>query len=231
MNVTKIASNCRRVTNKLESFKNRLKFKLYGVQYGRNLCVHGSIGLSINEGGSVVIGDNFYSSNGNHMNPLARNIQGGIKVGPCGKIIIGNNVGLSSVVLRCHKSISIGDNVIIGANTIIMDGDGHSTDYINRRSLSEDNKAKVSAPIIVEDDVLIGMNCMILKGVTIGARSIIGAGSVVTKSIPADCIAAGNPARVIKTDINSPKITPPTDLNSKYVNLFITKEGGFHYAA
>ncbi|HIS10399.1 MAG TPA: acyltransferase, partial [Candidatus Avibacteroides excrementipullorum] len=46
--------------------------------------------------------------------------------------------------------------------------------------------------------VFIGMNCLILKGVTIGARSIIAAGSVVTKNIPSDCIAAGNPAKVIK---------------------------------
>lgn len=56
----------------------------------------------------------------------------------------------------------------------------------------------MSSPIIIEDDVFIGMNCLILKGVTIGARSIIAAGSVVTKSIPSDCIAAGNPAKVIK---------------------------------
>lgn len=56
----------------------------------------------------------------------------------------------------------------------------------------------VSAPVTIEDDVFIGMNCVILKGVTIGARSIIAAGSVVTKSIPADCVAGGNPAKVIK---------------------------------
>ena len=54
-----------------------------------------------------------------------------------------------------------------------------------------------SAPVTIEDDVWIGTNCIILKGVTIGARSVIGAGSVVTKNIPADCIAAGNPCRVI----------------------------------
>ena len=53
-------------------------------------------------------------------------------------------------------------------------------------------------PVVIEDDVLIGTNCIILKGVTIGARSIIAAGSIVTKSIPADCIAGGNPAKVIK---------------------------------
>ena len=55
-----------------------------------------------------------------------------------------------------------------------------------------------SAPITIEDDVWIGAHSIILEGVTIGARSVIGAGSVVTKSIPADCIAAGNPCRVIR---------------------------------
>lgn len=51
--------------------------------------------------------------------------------------------------------------------------------------------------IVIDDEVLIGMNIIILKGVHIGARSIIGAGSVVVKDIPCDCIAAGNPAKVI----------------------------------
>jgi len=51
---------------------------------------------------------------------------------------------------------------------------------------------------VIEDDVWIGANCQILKGVTIGARTVIGAGSVVTKSIPTDCIAAGNPCKVIR---------------------------------
>ena len=54
------------------------------------------------------------------------------------------------------------------------------------------------SPIFIEDDVWIGAHSIILKGVTIGARSIIGAGSVVTKSIPADCVAAGNPCKVIR---------------------------------
>lgn len=56
----------------------------------------------------------------------------------------------------------------------------------------------VSKPIVIEDDVFIGANCLILKGVTIGARSIVAAGSVVTRSVPADCIVGGNPARIIK---------------------------------
>lgn len=64
-----------------------------------------------------------------------------------------------------------------------------------RRSSNEGTK---SAPVVIEDDVWVGAHCIILKGVTIGARSVIGAGSVVTKSIPADCVAAGNPCRVIK---------------------------------
>lgn len=63
--------------------------------------------------------------------------------------------------------------------------------------MSDTQTAKASS-ISIEDDVLIGTCSIILKGVTIGARSIIAAGSVVTKSIPADCIAGGNPCKVIR---------------------------------
>lgn len=76
-----------------------------------------------------------------------------------------------------------------------MDNDVHQIDYAERRT----SKGIIqSSPVVIEDDVWLGANVIVLKGVTIGARSIIGAGSVVTKSIPADCIAAGNPARIIK---------------------------------
>lgn len=78
---------------------------------------------------------------------------------------------------------------------LMTDTDAHPMDYIARRNGSEDTK---SAPIVIEDDAWIGAQCIILKGVTIGARSIIGAGSIVTRSIPSDCVAAGNPCKVIR---------------------------------
>ena len=79
---------------------------------------------------------------------------------------------------------------------MVTDTDAHPMDYMARRTSNEGTK---SAQIVIEDDVWVGAYSIILKGVTIGARSIIGAGSVVTKSIPADCVAAGNPCKVIKS--------------------------------
>ena len=105
---------------------------------------------------------------------------------------------MSSTILRAHKSIVIGDNVKIGGCVTILDSDAHSLNWEKRRNVDEDSACKRDAAVIIEDDVLVGMNTLILKGVTIGARSIIGAGSVVTKNIPADCIAAGNPCKVLK---------------------------------
>lgn len=78
----------------------------------------------------------------------------------------------------------------------MIDTDSHSLDYMSRREFRRDNG--VTKPIIIEDDVLIGMSSIILKGVRIWARSIIGAGSVVTKSAPPDSIVGGNPAKVIR---------------------------------
>ena len=111
-------------------------------------------------------------------------------------LIIGNNVGMSSTRMWVHDSVTIGDNVKVGACVLITDTDAHPMNYEVRRTSNEGTK---SAPIVIEDDVWVGAHSIILKGVTIGARSVIGAGSVVTKSIPADCVAAGNPCKVIKT--------------------------------
>jgi acetyltransferase-like isoleucine patch superfamily enzyme len=69
-----------------------------------------------------------------------------------------------------------------------MDNDWHQ----------EDSRVSLNKPVIIEDDVFIGVNSMVLKGVRIGAGSLIGAGSVVTKDIPPGVIAAGVPAKVIR---------------------------------
>lgn len=198
-NITrKIEAQIKRISNQYFKYYNRFKFIVLGIQYGANCIVHGSVRVSIGQKACVRIGDNFCFLSGRSLNPLSRNLRGCICVNDNAILEIGHNVNVSSIVLRAHKRISIGNHVDIGANTIIMDSDAHSLDYLDRRNFATDMKAKKDMPILIGDDVLIGANCLILKGVTIGSRSIVGAGSVVTKSIPADCIAAGNPAKVIK---------------------------------
>ena len=198
MNIRSIILQLKRVKNKLSCYKNRIKFKIIGIQYGKNCIIHGNLGIKLNSDSIVQIGDDFYLSSGNHINPLAKNLQGHICVNKGAKLIIGNRVGMSSPVIWAHKSIKIGNHVKFGANVIVMDSDAHSLNFLLRRDASVDMQHKKDAEIVIEDDAFIGMNTIIMKGVTIGARSIIGAGSIVTKSIPADCIAAGNPAMIIK---------------------------------
>lgn len=198
MKIRSVVFQLKRVKDKLSCYKNRIKLKSYGIQYGKNCIIHGNWGIKLASSSIVQIGDDFYMSSGNHINPLARNLQGHICVNKGAKLIIGNCVGMSSPVIWVHKSIKIGNHVKFGANVIVMDSDAHSLNYLHRREIFVDMQHKKDAEVVIEDDVFIGMNTIIMKGVIIGARSVIGAGSVVTKSIPADCIAAGNPAKVIK---------------------------------
>ena len=179
---------------KLYPHINRLILKANGAVFGKNLQIPGKVSWLI-RGARITIGDNFYLSSGNGVNPIASNLQADVYVEPGAALTIGNNVGMSSTRLWIHESARIGNNVKIGGCVLITDTDAHPMDYMARRSSNEGTK---SAPVVIEDDVWVGAHCIILKGVTIGARSIIGAGSVVTKSIPADCVAAGNPCRVIK---------------------------------
>jgi acetyltransferase-like isoleucine patch superfamily enzyme len=112
---------------------------------------------------------------------------------PKAQLIIGNQCGFSGTVIGAYKFIKIGNNVRCGANTLITDSDWHL----------DDARSGEPADVIIEDGVWLGINVVVLKGVTIGENSLIGANSVVTKSIPANVIAAGNPCKVIrKIDLN-----------------------------
>lgn len=180
---------------KLYARINRMILKAHGVVFGRNLQIPGKVSWLIREA-RISIGDNFYFSSGDAVNPMTSNLQGAVYVEPGAELSIGNNVGMSSTRFWVHDRVAIGDNVKIGACVLITDTDAHPMDYMARRTSNEGTK---SAPIVIEDDVWVGAHSIILKGVTIGARSIIGAGSVVTKNIPPDCVAGGNPCKVIKT--------------------------------
>lgn len=186
----------KRVRNRLSSYYNLLRLWLYGVEHGRHCVIHGHLYIRLFSTAKVTIGDNLYLSSGWGINSLCSNRRGAFYATENANITIGNNVGMSSPVLWAHKSIVIGNHVKIGANCIMIDTDAHNLNYITRRGQHTD--WGVSKSIVIEDDVMIGVNCIILKGVTIGSRTIVAAGSVVTKSFPADCVIGGNPAKLIR---------------------------------
>ncbi len=104
------------------------------------------------------------------------------------EIVIGNNSGFSGTTIASFKSITIGNNVKCGANTLITDSDWHP----------EDKRAGEPKPVVIHDNVWLGYGAVVLKGVTIGENSLIGAGSVVVRDIPPNVIAGGNPCKIIR---------------------------------
>jgi maltose O-acetyltransferase len=106
---------------------------------------------------------------------------------------IGDNTFINmNVVMLDGAKITIGDNVLVGPSTQFYTA-SHSLDFNKRREWETYCK-----PIIVEDDVWVGGNCVINQGVTIGARSVIAANSVVNSDVPADCLYGGTPAKLIR---------------------------------
>ena len=160
--------------------------------------VKGLVLIDIHQNSNVIIGDNCTIKSGFGTNPLSRNIKCSITAENNAKIQIGHNVGISSSCIWAHDSITIGSNVNIGADSIIIDSDAHSLNFEERRNHIVDQEQKNNIPIIIGDDVFIGTRCIILKGVNIGARSIVGSGSVIVQDIEPNSIYAGNPARKIR---------------------------------
>lgn len=132
-----------------------------------------------------------------------------------GKVTIGNHSYIGGGIFISRSSIEIGNNVTIAWGGTFYDHDSHSLDYMCRRKDIDDELNDIrngrrnfienkdwsvvnSKSIKICDDAWIGMNVIILKGVTIGEGAIVGAGSVVTKDVPAWTVVAGNPAKVVK---------------------------------
>ncbi len=112
---------------------------------------------------------------------------------PAARLELQSKVGLSAAVIVAGNSIVIGEGTIIGAGALIMDNDFHAPFGEWEWTVEYQTNSR---PIRIGRGVFIGTRAIILKGVTIGDRAIIGAGAVVTKNVPANSIAAGNPAIV-----------------------------------
>lgn len=116
------------------------------------------------------------------------------------EIIIGRDCGVSGAVICAKERVAIGARVQIGSGAVICDTDFHPIDY-KIRGNDDDLILAESSPVSIGDDCFIGARAMILKGVSVGARSIVGAGSVVTKNVPANVVVAGNPAKIVRKQI------------------------------
>lgn len=110
-------------------------------------------------------------------------------------IEIGEGTGISGASIVSRAGIRIGRHVLIGAGACIWDTDFHPMDPQKRRE--DQTRDACSAPVHIEDDVFIGARALILKGVRIGRGAVVGAGAVVTKSVDAYQMVAGNPAKVV----------------------------------
>lgn len=128
-----------------------------------------------------------------------------------GKIIMGENSKIyPGSMIGAVKSVTIGANTVIAFDVIIIDNNNHPLNPFDREIMvntpigSEEKlwKYSISAPIVIGNNVWVCQKARICKGVTIGDNAIIAANSVVTKDVPANSIAAGNPAKIVKTDIH-----------------------------
>lgn len=113
------------------------------------------------------------------------------------KIEIGEDTRFHASCIRAYKSVKIGSRCLIANNCQIMDASGHGLSFEDVTKRIEQIPFKI-APVEIEDDVWLCEGVTVLPGVTIGRGTIVGARSVVTKSLPSMCIAAGNPARVVR---------------------------------
>lgn len=119
-----------------------------------------------------------------------------------GMIQIGDHTVIHrGTVIRAMENVTVGAHCDIGAEVYIQDHNSMALNYRERRECRGEILRK---PVNIGNDVWIGRRVMVMKGVVVGDRAVLAAGAVVTHEVPADAIAAGNPAKVVKEikDIN-----------------------------
>jgi acetyltransferase-like isoleucine patch superfamily enzyme len=122
----------------------------------------------------------------------------GNRAGGIPELVIGDRVFIGhQCSFAISASVRIGNDCLLAGSVHVSDYDGHPTDARRRRA-GDVTPTEAIRPVVIGDDVWIGNHATILKGVTIGDRSIVGTQAVVTRDVPPDVVVAGNPARVVK---------------------------------
>ncbi len=182
---------CLRVLAKRQwySFWARLAARWWGVSLGSGCIFNGFPRFRRHPRSMIAIGAGciFNSSPASNLIGVNR---------PCivstlkesAQVHIGPNCGFSGTVIGCATSIVLEENVRCGANTTITDTDWHT----------DDPRTGPDAPVTIEKGVWLGVNVTVLKGVTIGENTLVAAGSLVTGSLPANVMAGGVPAKVLR---------------------------------
>ncbi|MFJ5759268.1 acyltransferase [Neobacillus sp. NPDC093182] len=172
---------------------NRFRFKKNSVEINQGIEIYGRIQI---RGNHIKLGNGVRIHSSDKSNVIGGDTRTILKTISNGRIEIGDNCGISNSTFISQCLIKIDNNVMIGGSCKFYDTDFHSINYQLRMSVPDNTV--VSKPIHIEEGVFIGAHSIILKGVTIGKFSVIGAGSVVASNIPEGEIWAGNPAKFIK---------------------------------
>jgi len=160
-----------------------------GVEFLGSCQFVGRPTFKLYPGTRVMIGSGCRFLSGHTDNLIGINRPCIISVYNAGTIVkIGEHSGFSGTVIGAFAGITIGDHVKCGANTLITDGDWHP----------EDPRSGEPRPVVIGNNVWLGVGAIVLKGARIGENTVIGANSVVTGEIPPNVVAAGNPCKVIR---------------------------------
>lgn len=173
----------------------RLEARFKGVEFQGKCQFQGRPLISVARGAQIVLGDGvgFYSST--RANPLGSFQPCVLRaLAPGARLILGPRVGLSGTVLCAGAAIEVGEGTIFGSGAMVIDNDFHAPK--GEWDWAADYQAN-ARPVRIGRGAFVGARAIILKGVTIGDRAVIGAGAVVTQDVPPNSTAAGNPAHLV----------------------------------
>jgi acetyltransferase-like isoleucine patch superfamily enzyme len=168
------------------------------VSSGPGLQLLGAPIVSVAQGASISIGARAILCSSSHDTALGVSRPVILRAMlPGARLVIGDDCALSGTTVCAAESVTIGERCLFGADTVITDTDFHGLDPHGRWSLGLAQAPR--RPVRIGRDVFVGARAIVLKGVTIGDGAVVGAGSVVTRDVPAGAVVAGNPARELRT--------------------------------
>ncbi|WP_374229818.1 DapH/DapD/GlmU-related protein [Rhodococcus sp. F64268] len=174
------------------------RLKRIGVELGSNVTIIGRPIVSVYPGSTVTIGSNVVLCSDSRSTALGVSKPVTIRTLAKGATIsIGNDVGMSGTVICAAKAVRIGTACLFGADVTVADTNFHPIAPSMGRRYAPIPKSEETDAIEIGNDVFLGAGSHILKGVAIGDGSVVGAKSLVTRSVPEGSIVAGNPAAII----------------------------------